>query len=91
LTARPVRTFAGEIPALPEDQHLRGASLANALHAFDRALGYPFAWYFSMLSERADHHQLAESVLGDLMGAYDYLPKRDLQLLRRWEEQPYAV
>ncbi|MCB1774283.1 MAG: hypothetical protein KDI88_11755 [Gammaproteobacteria bacterium] len=91
LTARPVSTFDGDVPALPEDRRLHGAELANALHGFDRVLGYPFAWYFSMLRERADHHQLAESVLADLMGAYDYLPRRDLRLLRAWEERPYAV
>ena len=91
LTARPVRTFDGEIPELPAGQRLHGSQLANALHGYDRILGYPFAWYFAMLSERANHHQLAESVLEDLMGAYDYLPERDLRLLRTWEERPYSV
>jgi hypothetical protein len=34
---------------------------------------------------------LADAVLADLMGAYDYLPARDLKVLPQWEQSPYAV
>lgn len=91
LTARPVGVGRSADAELPDDTRLRGAALANAIHGFDRESGYPFAWYFAMLSERADHHRLAAAVLADLMGAYDYLPERDLRVLRAWEERPYAV
>jgi hypothetical protein len=91
LTARPVSRQAREPLLPPGDGRLRGAALANALHGFDRAAGYPFAWYFALLGERSDHYRLAESVLADLMGAYDYLPQRDLRVLRAWESQPYSV
>jgi hypothetical protein len=89
--ARPVSTFAEELPELPPGESLHGAKLANAIHGYDRHLGYPFAWYFIMLSSKAANYGLAEAVLRDQMGAYDYLPARDLKVLRDWEERPYGV
>lgn len=91
FTARPVSTFSGELPVLPPGSSLQGAALANAIHAYDRSLGYPFAWYFIMLSRKAANYTLAEAVLRDQMGAYDYLPARDLRVLRLWEARPYGV
>jgi hypothetical protein len=76
---------------LPSGEILRGAELANAIHGYDRQLGYLFAWFFIMLSRKAANYSLAEAVLGDQVGAYDYLPARDLKVLRQWEERPYAV
>ncbi|MEW7996397.1 MAG: hypothetical protein AB2825_18395, partial [Candidatus Thiodiazotropha endolucinida] len=70
---------------------LSGAELANAVHGYDRVLGYPFAWYFMMLGSTASNYTLADAVLQDQMGAYDYLPKRDLKVLREWEAKPYGV
>ncbi|WP_428610586.1 hypothetical protein [Sedimenticola sp.] len=91
LTASPVTTFRGTLPDLPPGETLVGAELANAIHAYDRVVGYPFAWFFHMLSRQAENYQLAKAVLRDLMGAYDYLPARDLKVLRQWEAQSYAV
>lgn len=91
FTARPVSTFCGDLPVLPPGTSLRGAELARAIHAYDRSLGYPFAWYFIMLSRKAVNFTLAEAVLRDQMGAYDYLPARDLKVLRQWEARPYGV
>ena len=36
-------------------------------------------------------YQLAESVHADLMGAFDYLPAKDLAVLRDWYNAPYSV
>jgi hypothetical protein len=88
---RPVSNCLQDALALPQQQKLRGADLANAIHGIDRKAGYPFAWFFAMLSCKGHHSELAEAVLRDQMGAYDYLPPRDLKVLRRWEEQPYGV
>lgn len=90
-TATPVTTFSGTLPALPPGEQLGGAELARAIHAYDRVVGYPFAWFFHMLSRKAENYQLARAVLRDLMGAYDYLPARDLKVLRQWEARSYAV
>lgn len=91
LTAKPVPVFLGEIPELPQDKKARGSTLANAIHHYDRQMGYPFAWYFMMLTRKAENYALAESVLADQMGAYEYLPGKDLKVLRDWEQSPYGV
>ena len=91
MSAKPVSALTGRIPALPDGEVARGARLANQIHGFDREAGYPFAWYFHMLTSRAVSHKLAEAVHADLMGAYDYLPARDLKVLRDWYREPYGL
>lgn len=91
LSARPVSTYAGQLPDLPAGESLRGAELAKAIHTYDRRIGFPFAWFFMMLSCRSANYTLAQAVLRDQMGAYDYLASRDLKVLRDWEERPYSV
>ncbi len=91
VKARPYAVAADRLPTLPEGELLQGAELANAIHSYDRQIGYPFAWFFIMLSRKAANFRLAEAVLRDQMEAYDYLPARDLKVLRSWEERPYAV
>jgi hypothetical protein len=91
LTAKPVTTFAGQVPAVPGDLAARGAALANLIHGLDRQIGYPFAWYFHMLTDKRISHRMAEAVHADLMGAYAYLPARDLKVLQDWYDRPYGV
>ncbi|MBP9603029.1 MAG: hypothetical protein KBE53_02970, partial [Chromatiaceae bacterium] len=74
LGAKPIPILAGEIPPLPDGEVARGALLANRIHGFDRALGYPFAWYFHMLTSPKVSHRLAEAVHADLMGATPISP-----------------
>ena len=70
---------------------LQGAELAKAIHGYDRKLGYPFAWYFIMLRRKTANFDLAEAVLRDQMGVYDYLPAKCLKVIREWEKRTYAV
>jgi len=91
LSAKPFSTFKGNLSKLPPGDRLQGVALANAIHGYDRQVGYSFAWYFNMLSSHSENYTLAESVLRDQMGAYDYLPAKDLKVLRQWEERPYGV
>ncbi|MBF0255503.1 MAG: hypothetical protein HQL47_03375 [Gammaproteobacteria bacterium] len=91
LVAKPVATFQDEALPLPQGEIVRGTDLANAIHGYDRQLGYPFAWYFMMLGQKSKHYGLADAVLADQMGAYEYLPARDLKVLRHWEKQPYGL
>jgi hypothetical protein len=91
IDAKPMTVLHGSLPELPDGEHLSGASLANAIHGYDRLVGYPFAWFFHMLSSKSSNYAVAEAVLRDQMGAYDYLPARDLKVLRSWEERPYSV
>jgi hypothetical protein len=91
LSAKPVPILNSAAPELPDAEVARGVGLANQIHGFDRALGYPFAWYFHMLTNPKVSHRLAEAVHADLMGAYAYLPARDLKVLRDWYKEPYGA
>ena len=91
LSAKPIALPRGESLELPDEVVARGAKLANLIHGFDRRTGYHFAWYFHMLTRRRVSHQLAEAVHADLMGAFDYLPARDIAVLRDWYDVPYSV
>jgi hypothetical protein len=91
LTAKPVTTSAEQVPVVPGDLQARGAELANLIHGLDRRIGYPFAWFFHMLTDKRISHRLAEAVHADLMGAYAYLPARDLKVLQDWYAHPYGV
>ena len=91
LSAKPVPAVQEAVPGLPSAEVARGIGLANQIHGFDRALGYPFAWYFHMLTNPKVSHRLAEAVHADLMGAYAYLPAKDLKVLRDWYAEPYGL
>jgi hypothetical protein len=91
VSAKPFSTFSEKVDSLVGAGELQGAELANLIHGYDRRIGYPFAWYFNMLGSKAENFAVAEAVLRDQMGAYDYLPVKDLKVLRSWEERPYGV
>ncbi len=91
ISAKPFSTYSGELDSLSDAGGLHGAGLANLIHGYDRRIGYPFAWYFNMLGSKAENFAVAEAVLRDQMGAYDYLPAKDLKVLRGWEQRPYGV
>jgi len=91
IQAQPVSTHAGPISRLEKSEITRGAKLANMIHGFDRDMGYPMAWYFYMLTHSAVPYQLVEAIHGDQMGAYDYLPAKDLKVLIDWYNNPYSV
>ena len=91
LQVHPMSTFTGELAELDPDASARGATLANLIHSFDRAVGYPMAWYFYMLTRKKVSPRIAEAIHNDLMGAYAYLPPRDLKVLNGWIDDPYTV
>jgi hypothetical protein len=93
LTARPVpagfahASLRGAEAVADHD----GAARARAVQAFDRAAGYPFAWFFHMVATTEVPFALGESVLADLAAGYRYLPERDAAVLRAWSTAPYAA
>lgn len=89
--ARPISTFCHDLPLVKLDKAQRGSELARLIHRFDRTVGYPMAWYFYMLSHTEVPHDLAESIHQDLMGAYDYLPPRDVKIVNDWYKKPYMA
>ncbi len=91
IIAKPVSCYAEKLPSLPPSESLHGTELCNAVNNYDRLLGYNFSWFFIMLSSKGSNYSLAQAVLKDQMGAYDYLTAKDLKVLRHWEEQPYSL
>lgn len=68
-----------------------GAELANVLYQYDRHVGYPFAWYFHMVTNRGVPRAVATHVVHDLDAGFSYLPERDATILRAWLETPYSI
>lgn len=91
MQAKPISTLNKELPLVKLNGVHRGSRLATLIHGFDHDVGYPMAWYFYMLSHTEVPHQLAEAIHNDLMGAYDYLPARDLKVLNEWYMKPYGI
>ncbi|MCB1791296.1 MAG: hypothetical protein KDJ24_13445 [Gammaproteobacteria bacterium] len=88
LVGRPVAADpVSELPDLANG--LQGVELANALHNFDRAAGYGFAWYFHMLATTRVPFEIGETVFGDLASGFTYLPQRDAHVLRAWADARY--
>lgn len=89
--AQPIATLSGEPPEFEAAPGTRGLKLQEALTHFDRAVGYPMAWYFHLLTTKAVPHWVAQSVTEDALDGFAYLPPRDLEVVRGWLHRPYAV
>lgn len=90
IDVTPTTTFTADLPDIDQGLKEQGTGLANFIHAFDRAVGFPMAWYFFMLTSKKHFHDLAHHVHKDLMGAYAYLPAKDLKILKNWIVDPYC-
>jgi len=88
LSAHPVP--AGVAQRLPETS-AAGAGLAKRVQAFDRAAGYPMAWFFHMVASAGVPHAVGIQVAKDHAEGFDYLPARDLQPLHSWVVAPYRA
>jgi hypothetical protein len=89
VNAKPVPTHSkGQ---LDDIEGRSGAQLATAIQRYDNAMGYHFSWFFMMLSSQSDNFVIADAVLRDQSGSYDYIPLRDLQVLTDWGSDPYSV
>ncbi len=89
--AQPIPTLAGEPPEFEAQPGTSGLELQKALTQFDRAVGYPMAWYFHMLTTKAVPHWVAQTVVEDSLGGLAYLPQKDVEVIRSWLHRPYAV
>ena len=65
LHARPIAAHMGEPPEFEADPGTNGVALAGALTRFDRAAGYPMAWFFHMLATHAVPYWVAQTVVED--------------------------
>ncbi len=91
VNAKPVPCCAWKPSDLLAIEGKTGANLANAIHSYDNAIGYQFSWFFMMLSSQSDNFVIADAVLHDQSGSYDYIPEKDLKVLTDWEAYPYSV
>ncbi|KXB32413.1 hypothetical protein AT959_01600 [Dechloromonas denitrificans] len=89
--AQPIATLAGEAPEFAAASGTTGLKLNEALSHFDRESGYPMAWYFHMLTSKAVPYWVAQAVVEDSLGGFAYLPQRDVDVVRHWLHQPYAL
>jgi hypothetical protein len=90
-SARPVAADDSLLPKPVAAGVNQGAALSTRLQEFDRQAGYPMAWYFHLLVAPGAAQQLIPAVLADHAGGYDYLPPADLDVLRQWQNAPYAL
>ncbi|HEX9179248.1 MAG TPA: hypothetical protein VF859_02550 [Burkholderiales bacterium] len=90
LHARPLPALQGDPAPLEALEGTCRLALHDALCAFDRRLGHPFAWYFHMLATRAVPFWVARQVMDDAREGYAYLPARDLAVLHGWLREAYG-
>jgi hypothetical protein len=90
-SAKPVAVVNDRDTLLPSGDELSGSTLANAIRLYDRGQGYPFSWYFMMLSSSSKNYALANAVFRDQNDDYAYLPEKDHSVLSAWERHPYSV
>ncbi|WP_319529239.1 hypothetical protein [uncultured Cohaesibacter sp.] len=86
-TPLPVKTLP-----VPDESNLalEGADLSNFLQDYDRKLGFPMAWYFSMLINKKIWPQIAMKVYAEHEGKYSYMPEKDLAVIEHWIRYPYS-
>lgn len=87
---RPVPAACSGLPCL--DDAGDGATRAGLIQTFDRAAGYPMAWFFHMAASAGGVSSgFGMQVAEDHRADYGYLPACDLAVVRRWAETPYRT
>jgi hypothetical protein len=70
---------------------LSGVEMLNQLQAFDRAAGYPSAWYFHLAGGTFTPPKVAYAIVRDLEAGFSYLPDTEAALVKGWVAAPYSV
>jgi hypothetical protein len=63
--------------------------MGDQIRNFDRAAGYPGAWYFHIVASKLVPDTIAQSLKRDLDNGYHYLADKDLNLLSKLVANPY--
>ncbi len=90
LHANPVAALNGAAPKFAATFGMQGLALHQAMARYDKAAGFPMAWFFHMLTVRSAPYALANAVINDVVAGFHYLPGRDIQVVKQWLCQPYA-
>lgn len=91
LSASPVSLHARQLKPFHWDTGARGVDAASQLLAFDRAAGYPGAWYFHLVAGGLTPRAFATALASDLDAGYSYLREQESRLLTEWMRAPYSA
>jgi hypothetical protein len=91
LAATPISRHARELKPFHWNHALHGLDAAQQLQAFDRAAGYPGAWYFHLVAGGITPRDLASVVMEDITSGFGYLGDAESALLTGWLREPYSL
>ncbi|MDP2030804.1 MAG: hypothetical protein Q8K12_14295 [Thiobacillus sp.] len=91
LSASPVSLHARQLKPFHWNPQVRGPEAACQLQSFDRAAGYPGAWYFHLVTGGLTPREIANVLAGDLDNDYSYLREQEAKLLTDWMRAPYSA
>jgi hypothetical protein len=91
LSASPVSLHARQLKPFHWNPQAHGLDAASQLLAFDRAAGYPGAWYFHMVAGSLTPRDIAPTLAGDLDAGFNYLREQEAKLLVEWMRAPYSA
>jgi hypothetical protein len=91
VTASLVSRHARELKSFQWNAELSGVEMSHQLQAFDRAAGYPSAWYFHLVSNTITPPAIAYAVVRNLESGFSYLPDTEAALVQGWAAAPYSV
>lgn len=86
-----VSRHARELKPFQWNIELSGVELSAQLQAFDRAAGYPSAWYFHLVAGAFTPPKIAYAVARDLDAGFSYLPDTEAALVKGWVAAPYSI
>ena len=89
--ATPISLHLRQLRYFHWDLSARGAEMAKQIITFDRAAGYPFAWYFHLVAGQFPPSEVAFIVKQDLGRGYRYLGESDTAILETWIKEPYKA
>jgi len=91
LSASPISLHSRKLKFFHWHPESRGMELSREILEFDRAAGYPAAWYFHMVAGALTPREVAFHIAEDLKADLRYLPESEVALLARWMDSPYSA
>jgi len=91
FTATPISVHTRTLKPFHWDNTKAGVELGNQIRDFDRAAGYPGAWYFHFITSKFVPDTLAIALKRDLDSGYQYLAEKERGLLEKLVADPYRL
>lgn len=85
----PMSVHARALKPFHWDETKTGVEMGNQIRDFDRAAGYPGAWYFHFVAGKFVPESLVSALKRDLDEGYRYLADKDMALLEKVIASPY--